>query len=66
MCDWKTSVKVIYTGFHCKGGCVYLPDIPHTGHCIAGHATSWYHLSSALTAAHWILIHVCTPAKEAR
>ena len=64
VCCLVNSVKVMYTGLPCKELCKYLPDVPHTGHCVAGHATSWYCLSSTLTAAHWILIHVCTPAKE--
>lgn len=64
VCYLANSVKVMYTGFPCEVWCVYLPNVPHTGHCVAGHATSWYCLSSTLTAAHWILIHICTPAKE--
>lgn len=64
VCRLVNSVKVMYTGLLCKELCKYLPDVPHTGHCVAGHAASWYCLSSTLTAAHWILIHVCTPAKE--
>ncbi len=41
----------------------YLPHVAHTGNCVAAHTACRYQLPGTLTAAHWALVFIHTPAQ---